>query len=118
MTQYEIRTDHFEFRFGKHKGSIPAATGDMIFAWYMEETLGDSRVVGSFDTLDEAREEFKKHYANYGSTRAQKGMVWWLLVGDLAWIEENTYTEDGDFDYGGEVYDVSAQAYDPEENDE
>lgn len=117
MKKYEIRTGHFEFQFGKSKDSIPAATADEIFGWYTEETVADPTIRASFDTLGEALEEFKKYYADYGRTYPQKGMVWWLLVGDLAWIEENTYTEDGDFDQGGDVYDISAQAYEPKDSE-
>lgn len=117
MTQYEIRIDHFEFRFDKCKASIPAATEDDIFAWYQEESANDPTVRASYDTLEEAQDAFKKEYADYGRTYPQKGIVWWLLVGELAWIEENTYTDDGDFDYGGEVYDVSAEAYEPEDDE-
>ena len=115
MTKYEIRTDRFEFRFVKFKDSIPAATADEIFAWYMEESAADPTVQASFDTLEEAREEFKKHYADYGTTRAEKSMVWWLIVGDLAWIEGNEYDDDGEFIQGGECYDVSVAPYEKEE---
>ena len=118
MTKYEIKTDRFEFRFGKYKASIPHASEDEIFAWYMEETANDAKTVASFDTLEEARNEFKKHYADYGNTRAVGGWVCWLLVGELAGIEENEYDEDGEFIQGGGCYDVSAAPYEKEEESE
>lgn len=111
MTKYEIRTDHFEFRFGKTRDSIPDATEDEIFAWYMEESSADPTIRESCDSLDSAQEIFRRDYAGYGVTRAEKSMVWWLLVGELAWIEENEYDEYGDFVCGGECYDISAEEY-------
>lgn len=113
--KYEIRTDRFEFRFGTYKDSIPAATADQIWDWYNQESVQDPEIRASFDTLEAAQEEFRKSWADYGTTRPQKGQTWWLLTGELAWIERNEYDEDGEFDQGGDVYDVSAQGYEKED---
>ena len=125
MNKFEIKTDSFEFRFGTSRDSIPAMSAAEIFETYQ---IGDTTItsnsldpdrVASFDTLEEARAAFAKNFADYGRTRAERGRVFWLLRGELAWIEENEYTEDGDFDQGGVTYDVSAEAYEPEpEEDE
>jgi hypothetical protein len=115
MTKYEIKTDSFEFSFGKYKASIPSASEDQIFEWYMEGMANDAKTRESFDTLEEAQAEFKKYYANYGSTRAVAGWTNWLLCGELAWIEENEYDDDGEFIQGGGFYDVSAAPYEKEE---
>lgn len=119
MTRFEIRTDRFEFSFKRYKASIPAATPDEIWDWYQQESANDPKLRASFDTLEEAQAVFRDQYASYGSTRAERAFGnTWLLVGDLAWIEENSYTEDGDFDQGGDVYDVSAEGYEPEDREE
>jgi hypothetical protein len=36
----------------------------------------------------------------------------------VAWIEENEYDDDGEFDQGGVTYDVSAEAYEAGEEEE
>ena len=118
MKKFEICTDNFQFEFGKYKASIPAATPDEIFRWCMERTCIEPKKRASFDTLEEAQAEFAKNYADYGCTRAEKGMIFWLLVGEIAWIEENWYDDDGEFDQGGWTYDVSAQGYEPEDREE
>lgn len=121
MRKYEIYTDTFEFRFGKYKDSIPAMTGYEILQTYLScdtritSNFLDPHLAASFDTLEEARAEWEKNYKTYGSTSAEKGSVLWLLRGDLAYLEANDYTEDGDFDQGGELFEVSAEAYEKEE---
>lgn len=116
MKVYEIRTDHFEFRFGTSKESIFDMTAQELFDTYLEGPANDPTVVARFDSEAAAREAFHRDYANYGTTRAEKGNVFWLLVGDLAWIEENEIDEDGDYIYGGDVLWFSAEGYskDPE----
>lgn len=117
MRKYAIYTDSFEFRFGKYKDSIPAMTGYEILQTYLScdtritSNSLDPHLGASFDTLEEARAEWEKNYKNYGYTSAQKGSILWLLCGDLAYLEANDYTEDGDFDQGGELYEFSAEAY-------
>lgn len=115
MTKFEIRTDAFEFRFGTSKDSIPSMTADEVFDEYLSGNANDPVIEASFDTIEEADAEFQKHYSNYGSTSAVKGFSFWLLRGELAWIEENEYDEDGDFDQGGAVLAVSAFGYDKED---
>ena len=111
MTKYEIKTDHFEFDFGAAKNSIPCMTADEVFGTYENESANDPKTEATFDTLEEARAEFAAHYANYGSIRAERGNVFWCLVGNVAWIEENEYDEDGDFDQSCGTYDISAEPY-------
>lgn len=115
MTKFEIKTDHFELRFGTSRSSIPAISADEIFEAYQDRTCNCPTIEASFDTLAEARAEFEKAYATRGTTRAEKGNNWWLLVGNVFWIEENWYDEDGEFDQGGWTYDFSAEAYEAEE---
>ena len=115
MTKFEIMTDHFEFRFGKSRDSIPAFSADEIFAMYFEQDSTCPTREESFDALEDAQREFAAHYSDYGMTRSDHGNVFWLLTGRLAWIEENTYDEDGEFDQGGDVSDYSAEGYSPDE---
>lgn len=116
-TRFEIKTDSFEFRFGKSKDSIPAMTADEVFDTYQMESANDPTLEASFDTLEEAQAEFSKNYSGYGTTYAEKGFTFWLLRGKVAWIEENEYDEDGEFDQGGCTYDFSAEAYEVEEDE-
>lgn len=115
MTKYEIYTDSFELGFGKAKSSIPNATADDIWAWYMEESCQYPEMVGAFDSLENAKAEFNKNYANYGETHAEKGNIWWHLRGQVAWIEETIYNNDGDFESDGGTLDFSAEPYNVEE---
>lgn len=124
MKKFEIRTDHFEFRLGTVKARIPAMSADEIFDTYMS---GDTRITSncldpkleaSFDTLEAARDVLARDFKYFAQTRLVKGQTQWLLTGEMAWIEENEYTDDGDFDQGGDVYDVLAEAYEPEDREE
>ena len=122
MTYYEIMTDTFEFRFGTSKTSIPAMSGEEVVDSYMEMEYGksyDPQCVARFADKDEALAEFNSHYSDYGRTYAQESNVFWLLRGEIAWLEENDYTLDNDgeevFDQGGGVLAFSAQGYEPEE---
>lgn len=124
MTKFEIKTDSFEFRFGRSRESVPAMSADEIFDTYLScddritSNSLDPVLEASFDSLEEAKSEFAKNYANYGCTRLEHGSVLWLLCGELAWIESNEYDDDGEFDQGGETFAVSAEAYEPEEDEE
>ena len=114
MIKYEIKTDDFEFRFGTSKDSIPEMSASEVIDFYMDGDCNDPHLEARFDTLEEAQADFSKHYANYGRTRAEKGYTFWLLRGEVAWIEENEYDEDGEFDQGGVTYGFSVEGYAPE----
>lgn len=119
MTKYEIMTDTFEARFGTSEASIQSMSAEDIFDSYISGGFSNSnnpQRVASFDTLEEAQAEFSKNYSGYGRTRAEKGFTFWLLRGKVAWIEENEYDEDGEFDQGGSVYSYSAVGYEKEED--
>ena len=122
MKKYEIYTDTFEFRFGRYEDSIPEMSGYEIFQTYLScdtkitTNSLDPHLEASFDTLEEARAEWEKNYKNYGRTWAEKGNVFWFLRGQLAWLDENEYTEDGEFDQGGALWESSVQGY-RKEND-
>ena len=115
MKKYEIKTDSFQFRFGTSRSSIPAMDAGEVFDAYLQGSANEPDRETSFDTLAEAQEVFKRDYASYGSTYAEKSNVFWILRGDVAWIEENDYDENGEFDQGGTVADFSAEGYEPEE---
>ena len=115
MRKYEIYTDTFEFRFGKSKSSIPAMSMSDIWMEYNCQSSNDPVRVASFDNLEDAMAFFRENYADYGRTWAEKGNVWWLLRGQVAWLDGNEYTEDGGFDQGGDLYECSAEAYEKED---
>ncbi len=109
MTKYEIKRDDFEFRFGTHKGTIPSMTAQEVFDEYLSGSANDPEIVESFDSEDEAREALKAHT---GRTWAEHGNVFWLLRGEVYFIEVSTYDEDGEFDQGGDILDIAAEGYD------
>ena len=114
-TRFEIKTDNFEFRFGTSADSIPAMTADEVFNEYLSGGANDPTLEVSFDTSEEAKAEFNRNYANYGRAHAERGYTFYLLRGEVAWIEENEYDEDGEFVQGGITYDFSAESYEPGE---
>lgn len=118
MTKFEIKTDRFEFRFGTSKDSIPAMTADEVFEEYLQGSCNDPELQASFDSLEAAQEEFKAHYAGYGRTYAEKGYIFWLLVGEVSWIEEAEYDEDGEFLEMNGTWAVSAEGYKNEEEED
>lgn len=111
MTKYEIYTDRFEF--SSHGKSWPSQTvDDIIDLYYGPYVCNNPKLEASFDSLEEAKAEFESHYRNYGSTREASGWAGgFLLVGEIAWLEENEYDEDGDFDQGGGWLDWSVEPY-------
>lgn len=116
MRKYEICTNDFQIRCGTKKSSIPSYT-----AWelYDEANYNDCyayELQASFDTQAEAREFFDKHYKDYGRTWAEKGNVFWILRGRLAWIEIDIYDENGEFDSYDGTIELSAEPYKGEEN--
>lgn len=114
MKKFEIKTDSFQIPFGKGKESIHAMTAAEVFSTYFGSVDNDPKSHGIYDSLDDARKAFKR-FENYGSTYPEAGNVFWLLRGDLAWIEENEYDEDGEFISGGDVWEYSAQGYSHDE---
>ena len=78
----------------------------------------DPELRESFDSESEAVAFFRKHYADYGRTRLEHGSTQYLLCGDLAWIERNEYDEDGEFDQGGDVVELSAEPYLADEDED
>ena len=117
MIKYEIKTDRFEFRFGTSKRSVPTLSAEEVFEEYQRQGETCPQIEGSFDSLEDARKAFTRTYANYGRTWAERGFCFWLLLGYLAWIEENEYDDDGEFYQGDVTYDVSAMRYEAEEED-
>lgn len=112
MRKYEVCTGNFEIRCGTTKDSIPSYTE---WELYYEATDGEYEIVGSFDTVEDARAFFSENYKDYGRTWAEKGYIWWLLRGCVAWIEINIYDENGEFDSGDGVVELSAEPYDGKE---
>ena len=124
MTKFEIKTDNFQFRMGTRKSSIPSMSADEIMQTYFS---CDDRITSnsldpvlreSFDNEAEAVDFFKVHYSGYGRTRLERYNNQYLLCGEIAWIEENEYDEDGEFDQGGSVIELSAESYKAEKDED
>ena len=109
MTKYEIMTDNFELRLGA-ANRVREMSADEVLCEYQDQTANAPTLVESYDSLDEARAAFRT-YANYGSTRLERGVTGCLLVGQLALLVENEYDEDGNFDQGGNVIDSAVGPY-------
>lgn len=112
MTKFEIMTDTFELR------PVRDMSAGEVFDSYMNSCLMAEKREASFDTIEEAQAEFAKNYSNYGRTHVESGSAGRFLWGRVAWIAENEYDEDGEFDQGGDVWAFSAQPYISEEEDE
>ena len=110
MKKYEIFTDHFELRLGRTRDAR-SLTPDEVFDEYRMEDANAPHLEASFDTEEEAMAEFRATYAKWGCTNAVRGVVGWLLCGDVAFIEINEYNEDGEYDQGGDVLAFSAEGY-------
>lgn len=111
MTKYVIYTDDFEFRFGTSRDSIPTASPVQIWEWYLAESANDPHAAEEFSDRNEALEYF---YDNYGdgwpSTYAQKSSVFWLLRGEVAYLQEEEWDED-ECIQGGDILLYSAERY-------
>ena len=114
MKKFEIYTDHFEFRFPGIT-TTPSASADEIWAWYQEESCNQPNRESSFDTIEEAKAEFQKNYANYGRTTESRAFTGTpLLVGDVAYLEENIYDDDGEFIQSVCIWNYSAEPHQSE----
>ena len=111
MTKYEIRTDRFEFSNSKKSWTSQTAD-DIINLYHNPYECNSPKLEASFESLEEAKAEFESHYRNYGNTREMTGWAGThLLVGEIAFLEENEYDEDGEFDQGGNWINWSVEPY-------
>ena len=119
MIKYAICTDRFEFKFPKGR-SIPDMTGQEIFDTYFS---GDTRItsnsfdpdyVAVFDTKEAAMAEWERNYKDFGLTYQQDGNVMQFLVGDIAYLEEQIFDDDG-FITSGDIWEYSAMPYTKED---
>ena len=117
MKQYEIWTEDFEFRFGKYRDSIPDLSERDIEDLYFDQNSFDPRCVATFDTIKEAEKEFEKNYTNNITRPESTFNGWWILRGDIAYIEEVDYYVNGDYDHG-EIVAFSCAPYKKEEKEE
>lgn len=123
MKKFEIFTDDFEFRFGSRLADIPAMTDREILDTYLScdtrvtSNSLDPHLEGQYDSLEAALAAWEE-FAASGSTHAESGGAVWLLRGDLAYLQEAEYDEDGDFVQGGDILRHSCEAYSPAEEAE
>ena len=124
MTKYEIYLDDFQFRMGTtSKNLIPSMSADEIFDTYMS---CDTRItsnsfnptcVGRYETKESAERDWE-FYKNWGRTYAEKGQTQWILRGELAWLEELDFDDDGEdcLEVNGTLA-ISAEPYKGEEEE-
>lgn len=116
MKKYEIFTDHFELRLGRTRDARSLTPGE-VFDEYRMEDANAPHLEASFNTAEEAMAEFNANYANRKNTDPVRGVVGWLLYGNVAFIEINEYDEDGEYDQSGDVLAFSAGGYTCEEGE-
>lgn len=114
MKKYEIMTDSAEILRSKSIRSFPAMSAGEVFDTYRSLTVQEPRCEGSYDTLEEANAVWQALYAKSGRTYAQAGNPFAVMIAEVAWIEENEYDDDGEYDQGGNVWRWSADGYNDE----
>lgn len=117
MIRYQIYTDTFEFNFGISKRRIPELTADEIWDMYTGQDFICPIGERAFASKDEAVNYFGENYSDYGTTWPEKGWNFWLLRGRIAYLTEEEYTEDGEFDQDLGILCVSAEPYKKEEDE-
>lgn len=111
MTKFETKKSSFEFRFSRR--NPPPAMSEKEIADMFFSSCYDAETVAEFDSKEEAVKAFEEN-KHLSSTYLSEGWANALLVcGTIVWMEENTYDEDGEFDQGGDVWCIAAEAYEP-----
>lgn len=112
MTKFELMQATFEFDF--MRGKAPhGMTAEEVFDRFMADNTGDTaKLVGSFDTEDEALKAFNsiKHHAD----SCYQGLFgsFCCICGTVVYVEVNEYDdEDGEWLKGGDVLTYSAADY-------
>ena len=112
---YEIYTDTFEFRMGSVKSKIPSMSPQEIFDSHFDSGYVDPCMEVFFDNEKEAVEHWQKNYADYGLTWLERGNTQYLLRGEIAWMDEVQYYDDGEVDQTLDTIVFSAEPYEKEE---
>lgn len=97
MKKFEIVECTEEWRFWKFNDAKNYNAGDSA-------DTGERRILGSFDTKEEALEALKGYKNSYyycGCNRPPYVDV------EEYFVEENNYDEDGEFDYGGDIWEMA-----------
>ena len=111
MIRYQIYTDTFEFRFGTAKDSIPELSSDDIWDMYTAQSYICPEGERAFATKEEAVNYFGENYSDYGTTWAEKGFSFWVLRGRIAFLSEEEYEDDGEFDQDLGTLCISSESY-------
>ena len=117
MIRYQIYTDTFEFRFGTAKESIPELSLFDVWDMYLEQSFICPAGERAFASNEEAVNYFEENYADYGTTWAEKGFTFWVLRGRIAFLLEEEYYDDGEFDQYLGTLCISAEPYTKEEDE-
>ena len=101
MKKFEIREIYVETKDGKDP-----------FGVFHSLTNQDSELIASYDTLEEARKNFGEHIA---TVRKQNYRCY---SHDCYVIEENDYNEDGEWEAGGDWWEMECKEWEEEEEEE
>lgn len=103
MIKYSVYEENFEFHGDYRQTGL---TERDIIDLYQGLSFTAPILLGSFDTLDEARATLKTVCpATYHSDAARGG----LAVGRLGYIAEEEYDEDGEFDQCSTIWDYAVE---------
>lgn len=110
MEKFEVIRDRFEFRSYE---VTPTAEG--ITDAYFSKSDTSPSILGSFDTIEEARECLEEN-RRFASTSLVEHQPFNLITGELLYIERNEYDED-EFLECCDVWDVIAEPLDDDLTD-
>ena len=94
MKKYEIVMKRAEISWKNRKSVKEGCTMD----------CQEPEVIKSFETLEEAKEEFKKYQTSIREL-SNHGMTYFLIEEYM--VEENEYDEDGEWMAGGDVWAIT-----------
>lgn len=106
MTKFEVFRDAFEI----NGSGIERLSAAEVFDECRTHSGSFAKRLGSFDTLEEAQALFAREKVVADTSRYQ-GRAYPLIMGEVVWIEQNEYDEDGEFDQGGDVIEFCAEPY-------
>lgn len=112
MTKYDLYTERFEFRTER---GLEWTTQDIIDA-YDREGNRFPTLIAQADTLEEIIPLFEKESRGARTDEVQGYCNRVFLTGEMYWVEENEYDDDGEFDQGGGWIKYRVIPYTKEEN--
>ena len=109
MIKYSVYEENFEFRGDYRQSGLSERD---IIDLYCGLSFWDPTLLGSYDTLDEARATLNTICpVTYHSDAARGG----LAVGRLGYIAEEEYDDDGEFDQCSTIWDYAVKPMEAED---